>query len=240
MYKKHKWLSGLRNFRAFNQLRQICDLTVCYKKLNLCLIANSAQCKLTGKSFEITYVSYTNRCTTLTEMKNLVIILLSLFVFGCTNYDCEDLEYKDGFQYEKTTGNLANGHYKCIDIRTSGGSSKHVTEYQYKDGLGVGKWTYHAQGQLIHNGEYLDCPDLKDLIKSKTEAKIIEIEAWYEGEFGQLNIDIVSPRTNLDSINSLFIMKNHTSEICSKYKLQQVEFRQRINGKWSNRSFHVN
>ena len=63
MYKKHKWLSGLRKLCAFNQLRQICDLTVCFKTLNLCLIANLAQCKLTVKFFEITYVSYTNRCT---------------------------------------------------------------------------------------------------------------------------------------------------------------------------------
>ena len=61
MYKKHKWLSGLRNFCTFNQLRQICDLTVSFKTLNLCLIANLAQCKLTGKCFEITYVSYTDR-----------------------------------------------------------------------------------------------------------------------------------------------------------------------------------
>ena len=61
MYKKHKWLSGLRNFGAFNQLRQICDLTVYFKTVNLCLIANSAQCKLTDKCFEITYVSYTYR-----------------------------------------------------------------------------------------------------------------------------------------------------------------------------------
>mgnify|MGYP001208553365 CR=1 len=59
MYKKHKWFSGLRKFGAFNQLRQICDLTVCFKTVNLCLIANLAQCKLTGKCFEITYVSYT-------------------------------------------------------------------------------------------------------------------------------------------------------------------------------------
>jgi len=61
MYKKHKWLSGLRGFRAFNQLRQICDLTVCFKTLNLCQITNLAQYKLTGKYFEITYVSYTER-----------------------------------------------------------------------------------------------------------------------------------------------------------------------------------
>ena len=61
MYKKHKWLSGLRHFSAFNQLRQICDLTGCFKSLNLCLIANLAQCKLTVKCFEINYVSYTNR-----------------------------------------------------------------------------------------------------------------------------------------------------------------------------------
>ncbi len=61
MYKKHKWLSGLRSFCTFNQLRQICDLTVCFKTLNLCLIAHLAQCKLTGKWFEITYVSYTKR-----------------------------------------------------------------------------------------------------------------------------------------------------------------------------------
>ncbi len=61
MYKKHKWLSGLWNIWRFNQLRQICDLTVCFKTLNLCLIANLAQCKLTGKYFEITYVSYTKR-----------------------------------------------------------------------------------------------------------------------------------------------------------------------------------
>jgi len=62
MYKKHKWLSGLRGFRAFNQLRQICDLTGWFKALNLCLIANLAQCNLIGKYFEITYVSYTKRC----------------------------------------------------------------------------------------------------------------------------------------------------------------------------------
>ena len=61
MYKKHKWLSGLREVCAFNQLRQICDLTSCFKKVNLCQNANLAQCKLTGKSFEITYVSYTER-----------------------------------------------------------------------------------------------------------------------------------------------------------------------------------
>ena len=61
MYKKHKWLSGLRSFRAFNQLRQICDLTGCFKTLNLCQNANLAQCNLTGMSFEITYISYTNR-----------------------------------------------------------------------------------------------------------------------------------------------------------------------------------
>ena len=62
MYKKHKWHSGLWNFRAFNQLRQIYDLTGCIKTLNLCQNANLAQCKLTSKSFEITYVSYTKRC----------------------------------------------------------------------------------------------------------------------------------------------------------------------------------
>lgn len=61
MYKKHKWFSGLRNFGALNQLRQICDLTVCLERLNLYQNANLAQCKLTGKSFEITYVSYTKR-----------------------------------------------------------------------------------------------------------------------------------------------------------------------------------
>jgi hypothetical protein len=61
MYKKHKWLSGLRNFRAFNQLRQICDLTGCFNTLNLALIANLAQCNLIGKSFEITYVYYIER-----------------------------------------------------------------------------------------------------------------------------------------------------------------------------------
>ncbi len=61
MYKKHKWLSGLRDIFTFIQHRQICDLTVCFKTLNLCLIANLAKCKLTSKSFEITYVSYTKR-----------------------------------------------------------------------------------------------------------------------------------------------------------------------------------
>ncbi len=55
MYKKHKWFTGSRSFRAFIQLRQICDLTVCFEIFNLCQNANLAQCKLTGKSFEITY-----------------------------------------------------------------------------------------------------------------------------------------------------------------------------------------
>lgn len=61
MYEKHKWFSGLRNFGAFNKLRQICDLTGCFKTLNLCQNENLAQCNLKGKSFEINYVSYTDR-----------------------------------------------------------------------------------------------------------------------------------------------------------------------------------
>ncbi len=60
MYKKHKWLRCLRSFRAFNQLRQICDLTGLFISLNLCQNANLALCDLTGNSFEITYVSYTS------------------------------------------------------------------------------------------------------------------------------------------------------------------------------------
>lgn len=59
MYKKHKFFSGLRSFRAFNQLRQICDLMSCFETLNLYQNANLAKCKLTGLCFEITYVSYT-------------------------------------------------------------------------------------------------------------------------------------------------------------------------------------
>ncbi len=65
MYKKHKWFSGLRKSDTLNQLRQICDLTVCFRILNLCQNANLAQCKLTGMSFVITYVSYTNRWASL-------------------------------------------------------------------------------------------------------------------------------------------------------------------------------
>jgi len=173
-------------------------------------------------------------------MNKLLIILLSLFLFSCTNYDCDDLEYRDGFQYEKMTGHLANGHYKCIENRNSGGgNSEHVTDCHYKDGLGIGKWTYEAQGQLIHNGEYLDYPDLKALLKSKTKAKIIEIEAWYEGSYGALNIRIFSPEISLDSLSSLSIIENYTMKICSEYKLQEIKFSQKINNDWSTRTFQV-
>ena len=80
MYKKHKWFSGLPSFRTFNQLRQICDLTDLFNILNLCQNANLAQCKLIGKSFEITYVSYTNRCAplTMTSMRIYLFLLLTL------------------------------------------------------------------------------------------------------------------------------------------------------------------
>ena len=55
------WFSGLRNICAFNKLLQICDLTVCFKTINLCLIVHFPQCKLRGLYVEITYVSYTSR-----------------------------------------------------------------------------------------------------------------------------------------------------------------------------------
>jgi len=83
MYKKHKWISGLRDIFTFNQLRQICDLTVCFETLNLCLIAHLAQCKLTGMSFEITYVSYTNRRKQNHKQKTMILsILLSIILIG--------------------------------------------------------------------------------------------------------------------------------------------------------------
>lgn len=58
-YIKHKGDSGLRSFCAFNQVRQICDLTSLLKVLNLCQKANLATCKLDRKVFQIPYVSYT-------------------------------------------------------------------------------------------------------------------------------------------------------------------------------------
>jgi hypothetical protein len=61
IYKKHKWISGLRDFDSFNQLRQMCDLTSLLNVLNLCQNANLVLGNLTGKCFEITYVSYTKR-----------------------------------------------------------------------------------------------------------------------------------------------------------------------------------
>ena len=73
MYKKHKWLSGLRKVCTFNQLRQICDLSGCFEKLILCQNANLAQCNMTGKSFEITYVSYTQRWVQLQQSTVLKI-----------------------------------------------------------------------------------------------------------------------------------------------------------------------
>ena len=58
-YIKHKGDSGLRNFCAFNQARQICDLTSLLNVLNLCQNANLATYKLDRKAFQIPYVSYT-------------------------------------------------------------------------------------------------------------------------------------------------------------------------------------
>jgi hypothetical protein len=86
MYKKHKWLSGLRGFRAFNQLRQICDLTVLFKALNLCLIANLAQCKLTDKYFKITYVSYTERYHTFEQTNEKRTFNINNWNYNCRNY----------------------------------------------------------------------------------------------------------------------------------------------------------
>jgi hypothetical protein len=70
MYKKHKWFSGLRSFRAFYQLRQICDLTDLFNILNLCQNTYLAQCNLIGKCFEITYVSYTKRYLCMFELQS--------------------------------------------------------------------------------------------------------------------------------------------------------------------------
>ena len=73
MYKKHKWFRVLRSFRAFNQLRQICDLTGLFNVLNLCQNANLAQCNLTGKCHAIGYYSYTHRCAiNINKWKNTI------------------------------------------------------------------------------------------------------------------------------------------------------------------------
>jgi len=171
----------------------------------------------------------------------LILFLLSLFLPNCASYDCDDLEYKEDICYEKATGKLANGTYKCTEVGNGGGGAiVHVTEYNYINGLGAGKWSYHAQEQLIQNGEYLDFPELKNLIKSKTHSEIVEIEAWYEGNYGQLNIYIRAPKQDLDSLSSLEIMQNHTLPICSKYELEKVVFRQGANKQWKHLSFKVN
>ena len=49
---KHKGVSGLREICAFNQSRQIYDLTSCLKSLNLCQIVVLALCKLDSFVFQ--------------------------------------------------------------------------------------------------------------------------------------------------------------------------------------------
>ena len=170
-------------------------------------------------------------------MKNSLLILILVSLIGCTKYDCNDLEYRDGLRYEKNTNILANGHYKCVDIRNGGGSSEHITEYEFNNGLPVGSWTYHAQGQLIQNGEFIKAEKLKKAITKKTKAKVTLVEAWYEGQYGKLNIDIISPQTPLDSINSSQLYKKYALDIAREYKLSTIVFRQKINEEWKYLSY---
>lgn len=66
----------------------------------MCLIANLAQCKLIGKSFEITYVSYTKRCALfqntrpLMNDKYLLIFFTLILLLSCNSTEVRNLNTK--------------------------------------------------------------------------------------------------------------------------------------------------
>ncbi len=166
--------------------------------------------------------------------------IISMLFLACSgNYDCGDLVHKEGFYYEKATGNLASGFFECTEIRNGGGgNTNHVTKYKYKNGLEIGKWTYHAQGQLIHRGEFIEASTVEELITSKTNAKAVQLEAWYEGDYGELNIYIISSKQALDSLTAQSIIKNNATDICKKYKLESISIIEKVNGQeWARKSF---
>jgi hypothetical protein len=174
-------------------------------------------------------------------MKHILLSLsiASLFI-SCNSYTCDDLILKEGLYYEKLSGHLANGDEECIEIRNSLGPSNHVTSYSYKNGLPTGKWSYYAQGQLIQSGEYLNNHKLEKEIKNLTKAKTIHIETWFEGNYGELNIDIYSPATPIDTVSANKLILKYTKQICANYKLSSTTFRQKIKGNWQYLSFSPN
>jgi hypothetical protein len=171
-------------------------------------------------------------------MKSIIVnISISLLFYSCNQYSCDDLEVVDGKRYEVSTGELANGDKECLEIRNSGGASTHVTNYSYKNGLPSEKWTYKAQGQIIQSGEYINHIQLEEEINNLTKAKTIYIQTWFEGGFGELNIDIYSPSNPLDSINAADLVEKYVRDISIRYGLKQISFRQKIDGEWEYLSF---
>ena len=163
-------------------------------------------------------------------MKHFLFLLTLSLLYSCNSYDCGDLKFKNGQNFEKSTGKPANGKYQCIETRGSG--MTHKTIHNYEDGFSKGKWEYYCQGDLIQNGEYLNQDEFKKSIKELTKAKTVDIEAWYEGNYGRLYIDLYSPQTILDTLKASKLHKQFGEKICKQYNLEDVFFRQKIESGW--------
>ncbi|MGB1040483.1 MAG: hypothetical protein ACPGVD_06400 [Flavobacteriales bacterium] len=168
-------------------------------------------------------------------MKSFFYILpIFILITNCSpKYRCDDIEFKDGFMFEKNSNILATGLYRCFEPKDGiYGSQLNIIEY--KDGLGTDKWEYYYNDDLIQFGEFIENRELKNLIISLVKPEGIEIQTFYEGSketFGWLYIDIIKPKKSLNS-KSIKSIKHQARKLSEEYQITGYIIKEWKNNEW--------
>jgi hypothetical protein len=125
-----------------------------------------------------------------------MVVLAALFMASCIRtVGPEERTLRDGLHLSSSTGELLDGKFKQVTKPDPEHpfDREHVSLLEYDDGVPVGSWSYTFGGDLIHSGEYLDEPEVKDSMKSITGCARIDLDLWKEGWYPFLSVRLIKP-----------------------------------------------
>lgn len=139
-----------------------------------------------------------------------LLYLLVFAISACENekiIEFEHMYWKDGLMTDSTTHQILDGKYKTVEPISPYRSGDHVSTYEFDKGIPTGEWTYSFNGDPIHNGKYLDEPEVSWKISQTTGSQRTDLDLWWEGDNPFLTIHLIQPEkidtNNLIKISTL-------------------------------------
>lgn len=159
-------------------------------------------------------------------MKLYLAILCLIFVaVSCRQpiiYD--NVKIKDGLYIDSSNGEILNGKYQSITPPENAMERKHVSTFEYSNGIPINDWTYSYGGEMIHTGKYLKEDNIKSIFQELTKSRRVDLDLWKEGDFPFLTVELIQPKMT-DTLTLEKVVEISKAKLVKTYDFKQILIR---------------